>query len=396
MTVATDSEKYTVEEMDPVSKVKMLPARYFEFLESRLASGRQAGTVMTAENLKAIKRYANVVSLLPRTLAQIEKEVDYAALNLDASLVHELYRALHRHVDEWDTLERCVKQLGPEIELFAESLVQRGSALLSHLENCDVFLSIQRRKAEQGVDVYVTALSEDEQAQLKSVLTPGITELVREIENTRRRIDDVDARANWFNSEIKREIKPRLERLLKHFDEKVTSNAILEKRQQLDKWDEKIDLLASEYSTNVGYAFTGLWFGPVGVAVTGGVFGAKAESIRAEKNALIEQRGQLAETIARLIPALKDFERVSTLVRDLQFRCNDLSTATGRLANVWLFLASYAGSSVNEAKELKDIHQLEAFIHDFSEVIRPWTKIGSICHMLSVLFDELVEEYEDA
>ncbi|MBK4993371.1 alpha-xenorhabdolysin family binary toxin subunit A [Pseudomonas sp. S37] len=396
MTVATDSEKYTVEEMDPVSKVKLLPERYFEFLESRLTSGQQAGSLLTAENLKAIKRYANVVNLLPRTLAQVEKEVDYAALNLDASLVYELYRALHRHVDEWDTLERSVKQLGPEIELFAESLVQRGSALLSHLENCDVFLAIQRSKAEQGDDVYLTPLSEDEQAQLKSVLTPGITELVREIENTRRRIDDVDARANWFNSEIRREIKPRLGRLLKHFDEKASSKAILEKRQQLDEWDEKIDQLATEYAANVGYAFTGLWFGPIGVAVTGGIFGSKAESIRAEKNTLIEQRDQLAQTVAKLMPALRDFERVSTLVRDLQFRCKDLTSASRRLADVWLFLASYAGNSVNEAKELKDINQLEAFVHDFSEVIKPWARIGSICHTLSELFDELVEEYEDA
>ncbi|MNT46251.1 hypothetical protein D3C72_1828810 [compost metagenome] len=61
-----------------------------------------------------------------------------------------------------------------------------------------------------------------------------------------------------------------------------------------------------------------------------------------------------------------------------------------------MFMASYANNSVNEAKELKDIKQLEAFVHDFSEVIRPWEKIGSICHTLSELFDELIEEYEDA
>lgn len=146
MAVATDLEKCTVDEMDPLSKVKMLPERYFEFLESRLSSGQQAGGLLTAENLKAIKRYANVVSQLPRTLGQVEKEVDYAALGLDAALVYELYRALHRHIDEWDKLERSVKQLGPEIELFAESLVQRGGTLLNNLESSDVFLTIKRAR----------------------------------------------------------------------------------------------------------------------------------------------------------------------------------------------------------------------------------------------------------
>ncbi|MFB6402224.1 alpha-xenorhabdolysin family binary toxin subunit A [Pseudomonas putida] len=254
----------------------------------------------------------------------------------------------------------------------------------------------KKRKAEQGGNVYTQEFSEEEQAQITNLLTPGITELVREIESTQRRIDDVDARANWFNNEIKRELKPRMGRLLKHFDEKVSHEGTLEKRRQLDQWDEQIDQLKSEYDANVGYAFTGMVLGPIGLVITGGVFGSQAERIRATKNALIEQRDELARALAMVAPALKDFERVSTLVRDLQFRCKDLSAATKRLADVWLFLASYASTSVSEAKELGTITQLESFVHDFSEVIKPWAKIGNICHTLSQLFNELVDEYEEA
>ncbi len=396
MNISNRREELPVDELDPVAKVKMLPERYFSFLENRLEGGRHVGSLLTVDNLKVIKKYANTVNQLPRTLAEIEREVDYAALGLDVSMVHDLYVALHRHVYEWDILERSIKQLGPEIELFAESLVQRGGSLLGNLESSDVFIAIKKRKAEQGEDVYTQVLSEEEQAQIASVLTLGITELVREIEGTRRRIDDVDARANWFNSEIKRELKPRMGRLLKHFDEKVSHDDILEKRKRLDQWDERIDQLKSEYDANVGYAFTGILLGPIGLVITGGVFGDKAEKIRARKNALIEQRDELARDLGKMAPALNDFERVSTLVRDLQFRCKDLSAATKRLADVWLFLASYASNSANEAKELSNITQLESFVHDFSEVIKPWSKIGDICHTLSELFNELIEEYEDA
>lgn len=395
MSANTGREEVTVDELDPVSKVKMLPERYFTFIENRLEGGQHVGSLLTADNLKVIKRYANTVNQLPRTRAEIEREVDYAALGLDASMVHELYTALHRHVYEWDILERSIKQLGPEIELFAESLVQRGASLLAHLENSDVFVAIKQRQTEQGDDVYTLELSEEDQAQIASVLTLGINELVREIEGTRRRIDDVDARANWFNSEIKRELKPRMVRLLKHFDEKVSHEDILMKRRQLDQWDEQIDQLKSEYDANVGYAFTGILMGPIGLVITGGVFGDKAEKIRARKNALIEERKELADALGRMAPALSDFERISTLVRDLQFRCKDLSAATRRLADVWLFLASYANNSVNEAKELSTLTQLESFVHDFAEVIKPWSKIGNICHTLSELFNELIEEYED-
>ena len=395
MSANTGREEVTVDELDPVSKVKMLPERYFTFIENRLEGGQHVGSLLTADNLKVIKRYANTVNQLPRTRAEIEREVDYAALGLDASMVHDLYKALHRHVYEWDILERSIKQLGPEIELFAESLVQRGGSLLAHLENSDVFVAIKQRQAEQGDDVYTSELSEEDQAQIASVLTLGINELVKEIEGTRRRIDDVDARANWFNSEIKRELKPRMVRLLKHFDEKVSHEDILMKRRQLDQWDEQIDQLKSEYDANVGYAFTGILLGPIGLIITGGVFGDKAEKIRARKNVLIQKREELADALGRMAPALNDFERISTLVRDLQFRCKDLSAATRRLADVWLFLASYANNSVNEAKELSTLTQLESFVHDFSEVIKPWRKIGNICHTLSELFNELIEEYED-
>ncbi|GLO13023.1 binary cytotoxin component [Pseudomonas putida] len=396
MNANSGREEVTVDELDPVSKVKMLPERYFSFIESRLEGGQQVGSLLTADNLKVIKRYANTVNQLPRTRVEIEREVDYAALGLDASKVHDLYTALHRHVYEWDILERSIKQLGPEIELFAESLVQRGSSLLEHLESSDIFMAIKQRKAEQGDDVYTLELSEEDQAQIASVLTLGINELVREIEGTRRRIDDVDARANWFNSEIKRELKPRMVRLLKHFDEKVSHEDILKKRRQLDQWDEQIDQLKSEYDANVGYAFTGILLGPIGLVITGGVFGDKAEKIRARKNILIEKREELADALGKTAPALSDFERISTLVRDLQFRCKDLSAATRRLSDVWLFLASYANNSVNEAKELSTLTQLESFVHDFSEVIKPWSKIGNICHTLSELFNELIEECEGA
>lgn len=396
MNIATRQEELPVEELDLVSKVKMLPERYFSFIESRLDGGQQIGSLMTADNLKAIKRYVSTVNQLPRTQVEIEREVDYAALGIEASMVSDLYVALHRHAYEWDILERSVKQLGPEIELFAESLVQRGGSLLENLESSDVFMAIQKRKAEQGDDVYTAQLSEEEQAQLASVMTLGISELVRGIEGTRRRIDEVDARANWFNNEIKRELKPRMGRLLKHFEERVSHEDTLEKRRQLDQWDEQIDQLKSEYDANVGYAFTGILLGPIGLVITGGVFGQKTESIRAAKNVLIERRDELAHALGKLAPALNDFERVSTLVRDLQFRCKDLSAATKRLADVWLFLASYANNSVNEAKELSTLSQLESFVHDFSEVIKPWTKIGSICHVLSELFNELIEEYEEA
>lgn len=388
-------EEQAIDQLNPIDKVKVLPERYFSFLESRLEGQQQIGTLLTADNLKAIKRYVNAVHQMPRTAQDIAREVDYAALGIDVTLVHDLYAVLHAHVNEWDILERCIKQLGPEIESFAESLVYRGGVLMKNLEDSESFQAIEKRKTESDGDTLTMPLTEDEQAQVAAVMNIGIAELVREIQDTSRRIDEVDKRANFFNSQIKRELRPRMTRLVKHFDDKVSYDELIVQRDQMDQWDIEIDQLKSEYDALVGYAFTGLALGPLGLIVTGGVFGAKAEAVRARKNALIAQLNELANHVGKALPALEDFLRVSTLVKDLQFRCKDLSSATKRLADVWLFLASYAKTSAEEANDLKTVHQLESFVQDFSEVIKPWKKIGSICHTLSGLFNEMVEELEE-
>lgn len=151
MNVTTGWEALPVDELDPMAKVKMLPERYFSFLGNRMGNSQQIGSLLTAENLKAIKKYVNVVNQLPRTQAEIEREVDYGALGVDVTMVNDLYVALHRHVYEWDILERSIKQLGPEIELFAESLVQRGGNLLDNLENSEVFAALKSARLSKGV-----------------------------------------------------------------------------------------------------------------------------------------------------------------------------------------------------------------------------------------------------
>ena len=54
-----------------------------------------------------------------------------------------------------------------------------------------------------------------------------------------------------------------------------------------DELDREIERLGKQYSTEVGYAFTGLLAGPFGLIITGGIFGSRAEDTRKRKNILI-------------------------------------------------------------------------------------------------------------
>ena len=80
---------------------------------------------------------------------------------------------------------------------------------------------------------------------------------------------------------------------------------------QIEELDDQIDLLTATYKKLVGLAFTGMAAGPLGLVITGGVFGDKAEKCRKQKNQLIEQRKIVREKV-------REVDRVSNLLDGLQ------------------------------------------------------------------------------
>lgn len=381
-----------IEELDVKTQAKTLPDRYFTFLAGRVGSNSQAASMLTSENLQIIKQYARIVRTLSRRQEDINEEVDYEALGIEVSRIFDLNTALHRHVDEWDKLERQIKELGPEIEMFAESMKSRGGALIESIENTAAFQRIASEKIAQGSSVYTSVLTAEERSEILAVIERRLGALIKEIEQTKQYIADVDQRASWFHKEIEIEIKPRLTRVIKHIDGKLSSSTFDALVAQGDELDMEIELLSQQYSAEVGYAFTGLLAGPVGLIITGGIFGARAEETRAKKNALIEQRDVLSERLISMAPAIKSFEKVNSTIRDLMFRTTDLMSATQRLADIWLYLNKFANASLEESRNLSTSTDLEEFVQDFAEVVRPWGNIGGICHTLSELFNKLLEE----
>ncbi|MDD2063737.1 hypothetical protein [Pseudomonas sp. 25571] len=107
---------------------------------------------------------------------------------------------------------------------------------------------------------------------------------------------------------------------------------------------------------------------------------------------MIKQRDDLAERLSSVAPIIKSFERVNSTIRDLMFRTTDLISATQRLADIWLYLNKFATSSLEESKNLSTSADLEEFVQDFADVIRPWESIGNICRVLTELFNKISKE----
>lgn len=383
-----------VENLAVKVRAQKLPEKYFAFLAERSSNTSQAASIMTPDNLRVIKGYVRAVRKLSRTEEDIKEEADYELLGVEVDKIIDLNKRLHRHVDEWDKLERQIKELGPVIELFAKSMKSRGGALIESIEGTAVFQRIASEKNKQGGDLYTAELTGEERSAILSVIDRRLGELIKEIEQTKMHIDDVDERATWFHKEIEIEIKPHLKRVNQHIDRtlKTRSDTLVSERDDLDS---EIEALSKQYSTEVGYAFTGLVLGPLGLIVTGGIFGSQAEDTRARKNNFIKERDRLSERLVDLIPAIKNMEVINAKISDLKYRTTDLISATQRLADVWLYLSKFASTSLEESRNLSTSTDLEDFVQDFVEVIRPWGRIGDICHTLSALFNQLLEEHQN-
>ncbi|KEY85356.1 alpha-xenorhabdolysin family binary toxin subunit A [Pseudomonas sp. P1B16] len=381
-----------IDELDAKSQATILPEQYFTFLAGKVGSHSQGAGLLTSENLQVIKRYARTVRTLSRREEDISEEVDYEALGIEVKRIFNLNTLLHRHVDEWDKLERQVKELGPEIEMFADSMISRGAALITSIEKTPAFKRIASEKEAQGSNIYTSELTAEERNQVLAVIERRLGALIDEIRQTQQRIGDVDARASWFHKEIELEIKPQLVRVIKNIDDKLSNSNINAMVATRDELDREIERLGKQYSTEVGYAFTGLLAGPFGLIITGGIFGSRAEDTRKRKNILIKQRDDLAERLSSVAPIIKSFERVNSTIRDLMFRTTDLISATQRLADIWLYLNKFATSSLEESKNLSTSADLEEFVQDFADVIRPWESIGNICRVLTELFNKISKE----
>ncbi|AIL60326.1 alpha-xenorhabdolysin family binary toxin subunit A [Pseudomonas alkylphenolica] len=377
-----------VEELDLKTRAKSLPEKYFSFLDSRAEQDRQGTALLTKQNLQKIKGYVRVVDDLPQSEEEIRLKIDTAVLDVDVNRVLVLCEVLYLHASKWRRLEDQIARLGPTLELFAGKLASRGGALLEDVNNSDTYQEIIRKKGAGGAN----ALLDKGFEPLRELLQSKLANLIEEIKETSKEIEEVNALARSFETDIPTQVRPRLRQVIAHIESSLKDVNTSELRTKIDALDEDVKNLKDDYDYQVGLSFTGLSLGPIGLVITGGVFGSKAEEIRAKKNELLEQRAGVARQLQALEPALESFLPLQLIIEDLDFRMTDLTSAAGKLKKLWVTLNQFSQASLREIEHLTTSSELEEFVQDFTEVIAPWNKIGGICSKLSILFSDLVEE----
>lgn len=383
--------------MDTQQKAERVPQQYFEAITGS-ASSLDPALIFTRDNLLTIKRYASAVRRLPPNRESLQGETNFVMLAIDLEDIHQFYEDLRRHVRGWNVLEQETKTLGTQLDNFATNFTADGQAMLAAIRESDAIRNagLLRELDEQVLEqVQARRLEPEEQTQVVHSIVEYLTLIAEDISLAIERITAVKGRANRFARDVVDNIRPKAEGLLNGFTGKADVATLDVMNTQLRGLDKQIAQKTEAYKSLVGYTLAGLWFGPVGVAITGGIYGTEAESVRAEKNRLIEQRKQLAETLAELAPEIGKFQITLTQLADLESRLDDVETAAKNLEDVWNILSVYADESQRDLERINTDVSLVRFAMRFERVIRPWQKIRSQSRVLSEIFNETVDQYSE-
>lgn len=378
-------------------RAQYLPNQYFEVIANRTEDSRmQPALIFTADNLRTIKRYVDYVYRLPKTVDEISQGHDYSLLGIDPTLLHNHYTNLRRHADAWNLLERETKRLGAQLEHFAKQFVEQGDLLVKALTSLEGYgaLSLRLEGVLDEVTLTRTTYQPLGEADREQIVKLGTyLAFVREdIAEARDEISVIKQRAIWFTDVVVKQLRPEVDGLMLRFKDVDAEKKVNELREQIAGLDARIEQMNGEYQALVGYAFTGLVFGPIGVAITGGIFGAKAEQVRYAKNELIARRETLAGLVASINPMIGGLEQTASQIADLKFRLTEVQTAVQNLEDVWRVLGVYVEESEEEMGLIDTDIELVRFIRRFDRVVRPWETIRGLSAQLSRIFNATIDQ----
>ncbi|MFW3898976.1 alpha-xenorhabdolysin family binary toxin subunit A [Pseudomonas bharatica] len=390
-------ENDSLQALDTQQRAEFVPQQYFDVISRRADNNRmQPALIFTDDNLRSIKRYVHYVLRLPKSIEEINGAHDLSLLGIDAAQVHRLFTNLRIHVGAWDVLERETKSLGTRLEIFAQSFITDGGALITTLQQTEAFRTLRARLRDVVDEVSLartgfSPLGEEDRKQVASIRS-HLEFIAKDISDVRGSITAIKTRAQWFADVVVHQLRPETDALNRQIKDISPEKLIDDLRQQIAPLDKQIEDMDVSYQKLVGLAFTGLLFGPIGVAITGGIYGAQAEAVRAANNLLRRKREALVQQIQAISPMVAVFETTTLQIADLKFRLTEVQTAAKNLEDVWSMLGVYVEQSGEELALIDNDIELATFMLRFERVLRPWHSIREISSQLSKIFNETVDE----
>lgn len=363
--------------------------------EEASVSENVKGLIFSKKDLKDILRYVNEGLLLPTKTEDIKKEMPYEdPKNATLTYSHycEVFSAIKNHCSTWGDIETKILNQGTGLKIFANNFCTKGSELIEVINAMPVY-----QQAIQTVSEVSIPFAEGDKA-VKPALSAILEEIKRNVNEQKSNVENILEKLTAFSATLNNDITPAVTEL----DKNVSGINLSAENEKLEKEKGQVEsdirLTQQTYNKLVGYAFTGttgLVFGPLGIiswAITGGIYGSKAEKARKELNRLKDKRNNLIAQIAANSKMEGKVTDMKNKTLDLQMTIENAMTGVRHLRTVWEAVGMYIDSSQNELNNMNDSQSLILFRMNFSSCIESWSAVSDITGELVQLFDETLDE----
>ena len=335
--------------------------------------------------------------LLPIDLIKVQDQLGYKSIGvpeLEPAQIQQFNQRVMQHADSWVTLETETKELARQLDTFTGKFTGAGELLLNIIHKVDIerFLGgTIKELTEEEVKQFSDIKLDANQKKSMGVIHDYLKNMSEMTSSYVARAVQVSHLAAGFERTLTDELIPQTQLKLRAFKKSALSHDVKDQLDKVEALDELIKSLAQAYSSQVGYAFTGLLFGPIGLIVTGGVFGSQAENTRSEKNKAIEQRKELIGEIDQTKNILRFLEAAQINFSNLQGRMLAAEVGAKQLAQVWQYIYRYLEDASKSLDQIDNIAKLHGFALELTLVLKPWEQIGNYVEQISSAFNDLVE-----
>ncbi|MFQ2266702.1 alpha-xenorhabdolysin family binary toxin subunit A [Aeromonas hydrophila] len=369
---------------------------------SETEGGRAAG-IFTADDLIKILLYVRAARKLPQNLADFTKDIGSDSTGipgLEPNEIIDLYQKITNHANRWTPVESLVKEQAASLKVASNDIVTIGDQIIKVINQMDIMEQLKTIK-----DPTVTIpISSDKDTKIQQALPEVIEKLKQSCIEQQRKTLEVLKAVRDYKTEISggtlssgktvMGLEPTLADKKERAKKANLDGQIKELQDSIDALQDQIDQLKKDYDKYVGLAFTGAAGGIIGLAITGGIFGDKAEKARKERNSKIQEKDDKSKDLKRKQQVQGILNQFSTQFTDIGMRLLDAEQSLEHLDFLWTDIIVRINNSVKNWMKVKDSDMLLSFVTDLEVIVKPWREVGDMSTELVRVFDKAYEEFK--
>ena len=368
--------------------------------KKKKAVQEQKGLIVSKDDLKCILRYVDMAKALPLTKETAETYLGYKSN--DSFFGEEKHKFLmpekqvafdkpiYDHAVQWDPLAVEIQNVGKTLTDYAKLFASRADSTVEVLQDLNKYLKVHGFIADDSGKQIVECGTE--------MLRLWKDDTGRHKDNVQKTYRKLGVFRDEMNDKISKSVVDRSKAI-------AALDLCTEQRdlqQEIDDLKQEIKSLEQEYKEAVGLAFTGsagLVLGIPGIiswAVTGGIYGDRAEKIRKKKKEKNRELKPLEEKLDKYSKIDGSIKKLETSITDISHALSSADIGLQHIMTVWNSLEQDIDNALLHLNRMDDpeyVKYVFTLTNELKEARTSWAGCKKIAEDLLRCFKEAYEEY---